>query len=168
MMTPSPNGARWPEPQPLANPGRFSSSGSNTSPHYSTDSSARPDSSSNQARHDQPGPWPFNLCSSGWCPPNPLPGPRGARGDHQDRQRHARRLLIEAAWHHRPRCRPGAELRRQEDTAPPAARDRGERANRRLHARWQAFDTRHKRAVVANSAITRELAGWCWSLAVLD
>ena len=24
MLTPSPNGARWPEPQPLANPGRFS------------------------------------------------------------------------------------------------------------------------------------------------
>jgi DNA replication protein DnaC len=24
MLAPSPNGARWPEPQPLANPGRFS------------------------------------------------------------------------------------------------------------------------------------------------
>jgi transposase len=23
MLTPSPNGARWPEPEPLANPGRF-------------------------------------------------------------------------------------------------------------------------------------------------
>ena len=23
LVTPSPNGARWPEPQPLANPGRF-------------------------------------------------------------------------------------------------------------------------------------------------
>jgi uncharacterized protein GlcG (DUF336 family) len=23
MLAPSPNGARWPEPQPLANPGRF-------------------------------------------------------------------------------------------------------------------------------------------------
>jgi hypothetical protein len=23
MLTPSPSGARWPEPQPLANPGRF-------------------------------------------------------------------------------------------------------------------------------------------------
>lgn len=27
---------------------------------------------------------------------------------------------------------------------------------------------RHKRAVIANTAVTRELAGWCWSLAVLD
>src|SRR3954466_729553 len=38
----------------------------------------------------------------------------------------------------------------------------------RLHARWAAFDARGKRAVVANAAIARELAGWCWSLAVLD
>jgi transposase len=81
---------------------------------------------------------------------------------------HARRLLIEAAWHHRPRYRPGAELRRRQNAASPAARDRGERANRRLHARWAAFDARHKRPVVANTAIARELAGWCWSLAVLD
>jgi len=34
--------------------------------------------------------------------------------------------------------------------------------------RWEGFDARHKRAVVANTAIARELAGWCWSLAVLD
>jgi hypothetical protein len=31
-----------------------------------------------------------------------------------------------------------------------------------------SFDARHKRPVVANTAIARELAGWCWSLAVLD
>jgi transposase len=82
---------------------------------------------------------------------------------------HARRLLIEAAWHHRPPySRPGVDLRRRWDTASPAARDRGRRGNRRLHARWAAFDARGKRAVVANAAIARELAGWCWSLAVLD
>ncbi len=81
---------------------------------------------------------------------------------------HARRLLIEAAWHHRqPYRRPGVDLRRRQQRATPAARDRGEQANRRLAARWAAFDARHKRAVVANTAIARELAGWCWSLAVL-
>jgi hypothetical protein len=58
-------------------------------------------------------------------------------------------------------------LRRRQDRASPA-RDRGQRANRRLHARWAGFDARRKRAVVANTAIARELAGWCWSLAVLD
>jgi transposase len=73
---------------------------------------------------------------------------------------HARRLLIEAAWHHRqPYRRPGADLRRRQQQATPAARDRGEQANRRLHTRWATFDARHKRAVVANTAIARELAG---------
>lgn len=81
---------------------------------------------------------------------------------------HARRLLVEAAWHHRPRYRPGRELRKRWETASPAARARGQAANRRLNARWVGFDDRKKRAVVANAAIARELAGWCWSLAILD
>ena len=81
---------------------------------------------------------------------------------------HARRLLIEAAWHHRPPYRPGVELRRRWDQASPAARARGQQANRRLHARWAGFDARDKRPALANTAIARELAGWCWSLAVLD
>jgi len=76
--------------------------------------------------------------------------------------------LIEAAWHHRPAYRVGVDLRRRLERADPAARDRGQRANRRLHARWAAFDARLKLPVVANTAIARELAGWCWSLAVLD
>lgn len=81
---------------------------------------------------------------------------------------HARRLLIEAAWHHRQPYRPGVDLRRRWDAASPAARARGQHANRRLHTRWCRFDARQKRPVVANTAIARELAGWCWSLAVLD
>jgi transposase len=81
---------------------------------------------------------------------------------------HARRLLVEAAWHHRKPNRVGVELRRRQDRATPAARDRGQRANRRLHARWVGFDARRKWPAVANTAVARELAGWCWSLAVLD
>jgi len=75
---------------------------------------------------------------------------------------HARRLLIEAAWHHRPRYRAVVTLQRRQDRASAPARDRGERANRRLHVRWAHFDARHKLPVVANTAIARELAGWCW------
>jgi hypothetical protein len=37
-----------------------------------------------------------------------------------------------------------------------------------LHHRWEVFTARNKRPVIANVAIARELAGWCWSLAVLD
>ncbi|OBG38995.1 transposase [Mycobacterium alsense] len=81
--------------------------------------------------------------------------------------RHIRRLLVEAAWHHRSRYQPGAKLRRRWDLASPAARARGQAANRRLHTRWANFDARKKRPVVANVAVARELAGWCWSLAVM-
>jgi transposase len=59
-------------------------------------------------------------------------------------------------------------MRRRWQAAAPAARARGQAANRRLHARWLHFDHRKKHAVVANAAIARELAGWCWSLAVMS
>jgi transposase len=81
---------------------------------------------------------------------------------------HARRLLVEAAWHHLPRYAPGPTMRRRWELAPPAARARGDAGNRRLHSRWVEFNLRHKRAVIANVAIARELSGWCWSLAVLE
>ena len=37
--------------------------------------------------------------------------------------------------------------------------------NRRLYKRWRHFTERRKNPLVANVAIARELAGWCWSLA---
>jgi transposase len=80
---------------------------------------------------------------------------------------HARRLLVEAAWHHRSRYRPGAVMQSRWELAPPAARARGDAGNRRLHARWVTFLARHKRPVIANIAIARELTGWCWSLAIM-
>ncbi|MFL5315053.1 MAG: IS110 family transposase [Microvirga sp.] len=81
---------------------------------------------------------------------------------------HARRLLVEAAWHHRTRYRPSKTMRDRWELAPPAARARGDLGNRRLHARWVGFTDRGKRPVIANVAIARELAGWTWSLAVMD
>ena len=81
---------------------------------------------------------------------------------------HARRLLVEAAWHHRPRYRVGAVMQGRWEQAPAAARARGDLGNRRLHDRWVTFLERRKRPTIANIAIARELAGWCWSLAVMD
>ena len=82
---------------------------------------------------------------------------------------HARRLLVEAAWHHQRDYRtPRATMRARWDRAPAAARVRGHQGNQRLHARWEVFRARKKRPVVANVAIARELAGWCWSLATLE
>jgi transposase len=81
---------------------------------------------------------------------------------------HARRLLVEAAWQHRAGYRPGRVMRDRWELAPAAARARGDAGNRRLHERWIGFNLRKKRPVIANVAIARELAGWCWSLAVMD
>lgn len=83
---------------------------------------------------------------------------------------HVRRLLVEAAWHHRRDYRPTTRsvMQPRWDRAPVAARLRGQAGNVRLHRQWVAFTARKKKPVVANVAIARELAGWCWSLAVMD
>jgi transposase len=80
---------------------------------------------------------------------------------------HARRLLVEAAWHHRKPYRPGAVMEARWAQAAGPAVARGQDGNRRLHVKWQQFDARKKRSTIANVAIARELAGWCWSLAVM-
>ena len=81
---------------------------------------------------------------------------------------HVRRLLVEAAWHHRPRYVAGKTMLERWDLTTPAARARGDAGNRRLHQRWDTFTAHHKRPVIANVAIARELSAWCWSLAVLE
>ena len=82
---------------------------------------------------------------------------------------HARRLLVEAAWHHRSPYRPGQR--------PAATLGCGLTGGTGSAARppivgctpgGPASMQRKKCPVVANAAIARELAGWCWSLAVLD
>ena len=59
-------------------------------------------------------------------------------------------------------------MRTRWELAPAAARARGHEGNRRLHHRWEGFTARRKRPVVANVAVARELAGWAWSLAVME
>lgn len=81
---------------------------------------------------------------------------------------HVRRLLIESAWHHRPTYRVGPTLRARWELATEAARVRAHAGNLRLHRRWISYNERHKKFTVANTAIARELAGWCWSLATLE
>lgn len=80
---------------------------------------------------------------------------------------HARRLLVEAAWHHRKPYRPTVTLRRRWQLAPPAVAARGHAGNQRLHQRWNTYTEHKKRPVIADVAIARELAGWCWSLATM-
>lgn len=80
--------------------------------------------------------------------------------------KYARKLLVEAAWmHQRPYARPGIRLMRQLELVGPATRIRALEGNHRLHHKWEVFQARKKRSVTANTAVARELAGWCWSLA---
>lgn len=81
---------------------------------------------------------------------------------------HARRLLIEAAWHHKHLYRPGKVMKDRWAAASAQAAARGDAGNRRLHHRWQVLTAHKKKHTVANTAIARELAGWCWSLAIMD
>src|SRR5690606_38742517 len=52
---------------------------------------------------------------------------------------HARRLLVEAAWHHKPQYNVGAVLQARWDQATPAARARGHLGNQRLHHQWVKY-----------------------------
>lgn len=82
---------------------------------------------------------------------------------------HARRLLVEAAWHHRQPLRASAAIERRRTGRRPEVRARAERAGVRLHQRWVHLERRRGlRSTVVATAVARELAGWCWSLAVME
>jgi transposase len=82
---------------------------------------------------------------------------------------HARRLLVEAAWHHRPALRVSAVIERRRAGQRPEVRARAEQAGLRLHHRWHQLERRRGlRSTLVATAVARELAGWCWSLAVMD
>jgi transposase len=83
-------------------------------------------------------------------------------GDQQHRghitktgNRHARRLLIEGAWHYRHRPR------RPSDGRPRS--DRAWLAEVRLHRRHHDLTDRGKRPTVVNVAVARELAAFLWA-----
>ena len=83
-------------------------------------------------------------------------------GDQQHRghitkagNRHARRLLVECAWHYRHRPR--------RPTREPQPTDRAWHAQIRLHHRYRHLTEHGKRSTVTNIAIARELSGFLWA-----
>jgi transposase len=77
---------------------------------------------------------------------------------------HARRLLIEAAWHYRNRPRIGATLTARQDGQPAHAIAIAWSAQQRLHRTWQRLEQRAKRRTIIAVAAARELAGFCWAI----
>jgi transposase len=79
---------------------------------------------------------------------------------------HARRLLIEAAYHYRRGAVVGAPLERRQRGQAPEIINISWKAQRRLNARWrQLKDARRKPGGVVAVAIARELAAYCWEIA---
>jgi transposase len=79
---------------------------------------------------------------------------------------HARRLLIEAAWHYRRPPRVSLTLRRRQHGQPAAAVEAAWRAQLRLHRRWTHLDaTRAKKRTTVAVAVARELACFVWEIA---
>ena len=78
---------------------------------------------------------------------------------------HARRLLVEAAWHYRRPPRIGRELARRQNGQPQHVTAISWQAQRRLHRTWQRLDAqRGKRRTIVAVAVARELAGFCWAI----
>ena len=79
---------------------------------------------------------------------------------------HARRLLVEAAYHYRRGPAVGEALERRQRGQAPEIIHISWRTQRRLHARWrQLKDTRRKPSGIVAVKIARELAAYCWEIA---
>jgi len=91
-------------------------------------------------------------------------------GDRQHRghltktgNRHARRLLIEAAWHYQHPARPPARPAALTAHVPHQVSARAWQAQIRLHHRHRHLTGHGKRSTVATAAVARELAGFLWA-----
>jgi transposase len=81
---------------------------------------------------------------------------------------HARRLLVEAAWHYRSRPTVGRALTDRQDGQPPEAIAVSWTAQRRLHRVWTRLEERSKRRTIIAVAAARELAGFCWAITRIE
>jgi transposase len=81
---------------------------------------------------------------------------------------HARRLLVEAAWHYRRQPVIGKQLADRRDGQPPEAIAIAWSAQRRLHRTWTRLEQRGKRRQLVAVAIARHLAGFCRAIVNTD
>jgi transposase len=78
---------------------------------------------------------------------------------------HARRLLVEAAWHARRQPKVSYELSRRQAGQDPAVLERAFTCQQRLHRRFQRMTGRGKPPQKIVVACARELAGFVWAIA---
>jgi len=81
---------------------------------------------------------------------------------------HARRVLVECAWHYRHPARVGAVLRKRREGQPKRVIAIADRAHQRLSRRYRRLVARgkpHNKVVVA---IARELVGFLWATLAVE
>ena len=76
---------------------------------------------------------------------------------------HARKLLIEAAWHARHTPAIPLALRKRREGQPPEIVAMADVAQQRLHRRYWRLVQRGKPTTVAATAVARELTGFVWA-----
>jgi transposase len=81
---------------------------------------------------------------------------------------HARRLLVEAAWHYRARPSIGRALTDRQEHQPGEAIAIAWSAQRRLHRTWTRLEARAKRRTIIAVAAARELAGFAWAITRIE
>ena len=77
--------------------------------------------------------------------------------------KHLRKPLVEATWHYKSASRAPKKAAAGQ-SVPPDARRHANAGVRRLVDRRRAMDAAGKQSSVANVAIARELACWCWAV----
>jgi transposase len=91
-------------------------------------------------------------------------GERRSRGSiTKTGNRHARRLVVEAAWHYQHPPRLSSRIRASSELVPPEALARAWQAQLRLHQRHRHLTANGKLASVATVAVARELCGFLWA-----
>jgi transposase len=78
---------------------------------------------------------------------------------------HARRILVESAWHYRRQPRMSKAIRARNDEVSAAVRAIAWKAQQRLHKRPSRLMGRGKPATQAATAVARELVGFVWAIA---
>ena len=82
--------------------------------------------------------------------------------------RHARRILLQAAWNNRFRPNYTGTVGKRIKELPPALQEHAKKAQRRLSSKFVRLNLRGKQSQVTATAVARELVGFVWALAVMD
>jgi len=82
--------------------------------------------------------------------------------------RHARRVLIEAAKAYRHRAKVSEQIRARQQALPPAVCEIAWRVQVRLCGRFRKLLARGKHPNTVTAAIARELAAFMWAIAKLQ